>query len=140
MKSLTVMLCLSLVYMVPGLVVETSFASATLSVEPYYRIHMAIVSDTADAREVISRIQNSLVKQGIVMSEGKGDPVIGGRVVVEQDETKKANPYGMGDVSMHDVVMTIKELSVKDSAGITWASERSFSGYGSHEIKGRAFA
>jgi len=119
---------------------EKAIASDKLTVEPYYRIRMAIRADNGDAKEVVNQIHNALMGKGIVITKSKRDPVVEGRVVVESREKNKVNPFGVREFTQHDVVLALKSLEIKDTLGTILASYQSFSGFGSHEMESQAFA
>jgi len=118
---------------------ERAVASEKITVEPYFRIRMAIQADNGDAQEVVNQIHNTLMEKGIVISKNKKDPVVEGRVVVESREKNKVNPYGIREFTQHAVVLVLKSLKIKDSLGTILASYQSFSGFGSHEMESQSF-
>ena len=135
------------VLIIPVLIVQLgawasgkALASDKLIVEPYYRIRMGIQADNEDAREVVNQIQNALMEKEIVIAKGTRDPVVEGKVVVETHEKNKVNPFGIREFTLHDVVLVLKGLKIKDSLGTALDSYQSFNGFGSHEIKSQAFA
>ncbi len=122
------------------LILASFSKAADISTEPYFRIRMDIKAENADAREVINQLQNILVKRGIVITRNKRDPKIEGNVVVSDHEEKKVNPYDTGELTIHEISLSLKGLKIKDITGSVLASYKTFTGFESHEIKDLAFS